>query len=244
MVKLKHVYKAFGTKKVLCDIDLEVLEKKTTVIIGPSGCGKSTIFRILVKLIEADEGEVFVFNQNICTLDEKELFLYRQRIGFSFQSSALFDSLTVGENVGFSLYEHTHFSTTKIKQMVREKLKVVELEGTDEMYPAELSGGMQKRVSFARAIVRNPELLLYDEPTAGLDPITSTVIEDLIKSIEVQVGATSVVVTHQPSTIFRTGDKIVMLYEGNIIGSGTPEEMKNSKNPIVWNFLHGVPRSQ
>jgi phospholipid/cholesterol/gamma-HCH transport system ATP-binding protein len=209
-------------------------------VIGPSGCGKSTILRLILQLIKPDEGEVWVNGVNIATLKRQdELDKYRSQIGMVFQSAALFDSLKVWENVGFMFLENTRMPRDKVKALAEEKLKLVGLEGSGDLFPSELSGGMQKRAGIARAIAQDPKIILYDEPTAGLDPVTSTVIEDLIIDMQTRLDGISIVVTHQLSTIFRTADRITMFYEGKILDTGTVDEMKHSSNETVRNFLEG-----
>lgn len=240
-IALDGLEKSFGPKPVLRGVSCAFEAGKTTVVIGPSGCGKSTILRMIMGLMRPDAGAIFCNGEDLTRLAPLDWVKFRHQVGMVFQSAALFDSLTVGENVGFALHEHTAMTDAEIQEVVEEKLAVVGLSGTSHLYPSELSGGMQKRVSIARAIARNPALLLYDEPTTGLDPITSTVIEDLIVRIAQQTRATSIVVTHQLSTIFRTGDRIVMLHQGKVVGSGTPEEMKATTEPIISSFLRGDP---
>lgn len=241
-VRLEGLAKSFGPKDVLRGVTLSFPAGQNSVVIGPSGCGKSTILRMIVGLLKPDRGRIWCGEEEVTGMRPAQLDLVRQRLGIVFQSSALFDSLTVGENVGFPLTQHTALSQTRIREIVEEKLRIVGLEGTYHLFPAELSGGMQKRASFARAIVRDPELILFDEPTTGLDPIMSTVIEDLINEIGQGTGATAVVVTHQLSTIFRTADRISMLHEGLVVGEGTPDEMRNSANPLIRDFLDGRAR--
>lgn len=238
---LDGLEKSFSLKPVLRGVSCDFEAGKTTVVIGPSGCGKSTILRMIMGLMQPDAGAIFCNGEDLTRQSPAEWVAFRHRVGMVFQSAALFDSMTVGENVGFALHEHTTMTEAEIQAAVAEKLAVVGLTGTQHLYPAELSGGMQKRVSIARAIARNPALILYDEPTTGLDPITSTVIEDLIVRIAKDTQATSIVVTHQLSTIFRTGDRIVMLHQGRVMGSGTPEEMRTSTEPIISSFLRGDP---
>lgn len=240
MIQLSNVHKYFGKKHVLRGIDFTFDKGKTTVVIGPSGCGKSTILRLILQLIRQDQGEICVDDLDISKLKHRELEKFRSQIGMMFQSAALFDSLRVWENVGFMMLENSKLSKTEIKKVAEEKLEMVGLSGSADLYPAELSGGMQKRVGIARAIALNPQILLYDEPTAGLDPVTSTVIEDLINDLQKHISGISIVVTHQLSTIFRTADLITMFYEGQILDSGTPDEMKHSQNQIVRNFLEGT----
>ena len=237
MIEIKNLQKSFGKKNILKNITMVCPTGKTTVVIGPSGCGKSTLLRLILRLIEPNKGEIIINNENILNYSSKTMNTVRQTIGMVFQSAALFDSLKVWENVGFSLLEHTSMRQAEIKKIAREKLKIVNLEGAEDLYPAELSGGMKKRVGIARALARDPQFIFYDEPTTGLDPVTSTVIEDLIKHVRQQTGATTIVVTHQLSTIFRTADIITMLYNGEVIESRAVNEMKNSPNPIVQEFL-------
>lgn len=240
MIKIINLQKRFGKKVILENITMTCPTGKTTVVIGPSGCGKSTLLRLILRLIEPDGGELLINNDNILKYSTKKMDEIRQKIGMVFQSSALFDSLRVWENVGFSLLEHTTMSSGKIKAIASEKLKIVNLEGAEDLYPAELSGGMKKRVGIARALARDPQFIFYDEPTTGLDPVTSTIIEDLIKHVQQQTGATTVLVTHQLSTIFRTADIITMIYKGQVIESGSIEELKKSPNSILQEFLFNV----
>ncbi len=240
MIEVKNLKKSFGRKQVLRGIDFAFEDGQTTVVIGPSGCGKSTILRLILQLIKPDEGEVWVNGINIATLKrQEELDKYRSQIGMVFQSAALFDSLKVWENVGFMFLENTRMPRDKVKALAEEKLKLVGLEGSGDLFPSELSGGMQKRAGIARAIAQDPKIILYDEPTAGLDPVTSTVIEDLIIDMQTRLDGISIVVTHQLSTIFRTADRITMFYEGKILDTGTVDEMKHSSNDTVRNFLEG-----
>lgn len=239
MIRVSDLQKNFGRKAVLRGIDFTFHDGCTTVVIGPSGCGKSTILRLILQLIKPDKGEIWVDDTNILKLNRHDLDEYRSQIGMMFQSAALFDSLRVWENVGFMLLENSKRSRVEIKKIAEEKLEMVGLSGSADLFPAELSGGMQKRVGIARAIAHNPGILLYDEPTAGLDPVTSTVIEDLINDLQKHTGGISIVVTHQLSTIFRTADVITMFYEGRVLDTGTPEEMKQSENETVRNFLEG-----
>ena len=237
MIAIKNLAKNFGKKSILKDVTMTCPTGKTTVVIGPSGCGKSTLLRLVLRIIEPSSGEIIVNDENILQYSPKQMDDLRQKMGMVFQSAALFDSLRVWENVGFSLLEHGNISRDKVKDIACEKLRIVNLDGTADLFPAELSGGMKKRVGIARALARDPEFIFYDEPTTGLDPITSTVIEDLIKSVQQQTGATTIVVTHQLSTIFRTADIITMLYKGEVIESGTVEEIKKTQNTIVKEFL-------
>jgi phospholipid/cholesterol/gamma-HCH transport system ATP-binding protein len=244
LIELKKVCKAFGDKVILDRIDLTIYRGEALVIIGPSGTGKSTILRVLAGLLSADSGEIYVKGKLRKGLIEDEI--EDLRTSLVFQQAALFDSLNVEENVGFFLYQHSKLSCEKIRELVEEKLGMVGLHGIGDRFPSELSGGMRKRVSFARAVMSNPdnpqdnpELLLYDEPTAGLDPIASTVIEDLVRYLQHSPGGcdTYVMVTHQDSTIRRTADRIVFLYEGKIQWEGTVEEIDTTELPLVRQFF-------
>ena len=244
IIELKGVSKSFGKNVILDRVDLTIYLGEALVIIGPSGTGKSTILRIIAGLLPADEGEIYIKGQKRKGLIEDG----EDPLGISmvFQQAALFDSLTVEENVGFSLYQHSHLSSHKIGEIVAEKLEMVGLKGTGTLYPSELSGGMRKRVSFARAVMsnpedpkNNPEVILYDEPTAGLDPIASTVIEDLVRQLQCNEHGcgTYVMVSHQNSTIRRTADRILFLYGGKIQWSGSVEEIDTTDNPLVRQFF-------
>lgn len=244
LIELKKVCKAFGDKVILDQIDLTIYRSEALVIIGPSGTGKSTVLRVLAGLLAADSGEIYVKGKLRQGLIEDEV--EDLRASLVFQQAALFDSLSVEENVGFFLYQHSNLPCEKIRELVEEKLGMVGLHGIGDRYPAELSGGMRKRVSFARAIMSNPEtpqdnpeILLYDEPTAGLDPIASTVIEDLVRFLQRCQGGcdTYVMVTHQDSTIRRTADRIVFLYEGKIQWEGKVEDIDATDHPLVRQFF-------
>lgn len=235
------VEKSFGSRSILKGLHCELPPGQISVLIGASGCGKSTLLRMLIGLITPDAGTITCNGAALDAWGARDWTSFRQNVGMVFQSSALFDSLTVRENVGFSLREHTQLDPDAIRAIVTEKLQVVGLAGTEEAYPSELSGGMQKRVAIARAIARNPGLILYDEPTTGLDPITSTVIEDLIVAISKATRATSVVVTHQLSTIQRTADRIVMIHEGRVIAEGMAGQILASPDPLISMFLRGDP---
>lgn len=246
LIDLKGVSKAFGGNVVLDEVDLTIYRGEALAIIGPSGTGKSTILRIIAGLLAPDAGEVYVQGERRRGLvDDSEDPI---GIGMVFQHAALFDSLTVQENVGFFLYEHSHLPRRKIRELVEQRLEMVGLTGISDRYPADLSGGMRKRVSFARAIMANPEdpkaipeVLLYDEPTAGLDPIASTVVEDLVRQLQQAEGgcSTYVMVTHQDSTIRRTADRIVMLYKGKVQWEGKINEIDTTDNPLIRQFFSG-----
>lgn len=226
LIKIENLVKKFDRKTVLDGISFEVREGQSVAVVGFSGSGKSTVLKIISGLEPATAGTVQVNDPNLAMV---------------FQYSALFDSLTVLENVGFALMEvpgeKKKYSAAEIKTIVEEKLKLVGLSGIEDNFPGELSGGMQKRVSFARAIVTNPKIILYDEPTSGLDPIASTVIEDYINQLKHELGAASIVVTHQLSTITRTADYVIMLYNGKIVWQGTPQDLLNSEDPYAVQFV-------
>ena len=240
VIELVNLSKSFPGKKVIDGVTLNIKKGETLAIIGPSGCGKSTLLRLIIGLFLPNSGDIIVTGKHISHIDKEELIDIRKRIGMVFQSSALFDSLTVGENVAFGLREHTDYPEEKIEQIVSEKLKLVGLEGVQNLMPAELSGGMQKRVSLARALATDPEILLYDEPTTGLDPVTARAIEDLMLDLHKKLGTSSIIVTHQLSTVYRVADRIVMLHNGKIIDIGSPDDAKRSSNPIVKNFISAV----
>ena len=225
-IKIKNLTKKFEKKTVLNNISFDVADGETLAIVGFSGSGKSTILKLICNLIQLDSGEII-------TSDDE--------IAMSFQYSALFDSLNVEDNIAFALRERkdlrNKYSEKEIKQKVKEKLKMVGLEGIEQKFPHELSGGMQKRVSFARAIITDPTIILYDEPTAGLDPVSSTIIEDYIVTLKNELKATSIVVTHQMSTILRTADRVIMLYDGNIVFEGSKDEFLKQNNEYTKQFI-------
>lgn len=239
MIKLKNLTKYFGSVKVLENITCDIPDGDFLAVIGPSGCGKSTLLRLLLKIEEPTSGSIFMNGSDISRLDEEGLVNLRGKIGMVFQSSALFDSLSVFENVAFALREHTKLSEREITRVVREKLRLVELEGTEGLMPAELSGGMQKRVGIARALASDPSIILYDEPTTGLDPVTSVNIENLMIKLSRELKTTSIAVTHVMQTVYRVAKRIVMLHEGKFIEVGSPEQAKMSENPIVKKFITG-----
>jgi phospholipid/cholesterol/gamma-HCH transport system ATP-binding protein len=239
MITIKNVYKNFNNKKVLEDINLEIQPGEIMVIMGPSGCGKSTLLRLLIGLLKPTSGEIWVDGQEIGQMSEDELNEVRKKMGMVFQYSALFDFLSVGENVAFGLRQHTDMTDEDIMKTVSRRLKMVGLADYENVMPSELSGGMKKRVSLARAIAVDPSIVLYDEPTAGLDPIMATVIDRLIASCRARLGITSVVVTHHMDSAFKIADRMAMINEGKVIEVGTTEQIKNSTNPIVQQFIHG-----
>jgi len=246
LIQLKGVSKSFGNNQVLDNVDLTIYRGEALGIIGPSGTGKSTILRIIAGLITPDAGEIYV--QGVKREGLIEDGQDPVGIGMVFQQAALFDSLTVEENVGFLLYQHSQLERSRIRELVAEKLEMVGLRGIGHLYPSELSGGMRKRVCFARAIMSNPdnpaegpEVLLYDEPTAGLDPIASTVIEDLIRDLQCTHGvcSTYAIVTHQDSTIRRTSDRLVFLYQGQVPWEGTVSDIDSTDDPLINQFVSG-----
>lgn len=239
VISLRQLNITFGTHPVLDNIDLDVYKGETLAVLGPSGTGKSTVLRSMIGLLEPNGGQIFIQGEDVSGLDEDGWNRLRMKMGMVFQYSALFDFLTVGENVAFGLRQHTDKSNEEIQGIVTQMLDLVGLPGTQDLYPAELSGGMKKRVGLARAIAVNPEIVLYDEPTAGLDPIMSRNISRLIKKTQEQLHVTSVLVTHDMQSAFYAADRVAMLYEGHIVAIGTAEEMKNSTNPIVKAFIEG-----
>lgn len=239
VISLRQLNITFGTHTVLDNIDLDVYKGETLAVLGPSGTGKSTVLRSIIGLLEPNGGQIFIQGEDVSGLDEDGWNRLRMKMGMVFQYSALFDFLTVGENVAFGLRQHTDKSNEEIQDIVTQMLDLVGLPGTQDLYPAELSGGMKKRVGLARAIAVNPEIVLYDEPTAGLDPIMSRNISRLIKKTQEQLHVTSVLVTHDMQSAFYAADRVAMLYEGHIVAIGTAEEMKNSTNPIVKAFIEG-----
>lgn len=239
VISLRQLNITFGTHTVLDNIDLDVYKGETLAVLGPSGTGKSTVLRSMIGLLEPNGGQIFIQGEDVSGLDEDGWNRLRMKMGMVFQYSALFDFLTVGENVAFGLRQHTDKSDEEIQGIVTQMLDLVGLPGTQDLYPAELSGGMKKRVGLARAIAVNPEIVLYDEPTAGLDPIMSRNISRLIKKTQEQLHVTSVLVTHDMQSAFYAADRVAMLYEGHIVAIGTADEMKNSTNPIVKAFIEG-----
>jgi|CXWL01.1.fsa_nt_gi phospholipid/cholesterol/gamma-HCH transport system ATP-binding protein len=239
VVRLVNLHKRFGNLIVLDGINLELLEGQTTVIIGESGSGKSVLLNHIVRLMKPDSGEVYFRGRRIDTLPERELARIRPRFGYLFQLSALFDSMTVGQNVAFPLREHTQKSREEIDRIVKQKLSMVGLDGIQNKSPAELSGGQKKRVALARAIAFDPEMILYDEPTTGLDPPRADEINELIIKLKRELSVTSVVVTHDMASARKIADRIVMLFRGKFIFDGTPDSIENVQDPRVRNFVQG-----
>jgi len=240
VVVLKNVTKRFGDKVVLDNISLSIEKGKTTVVIGPSGCGKTVLVKHLIALLRPTEGQVYFKGQRIDNLCDRELNKIRTGFGFLFQSGALFDSFTVAENVMFPVKQHYRITNKSgIDELVKSKLAIVGLDGFQKFYPDSLSGGQRKRVALARAIALNPEVILYDEPTTGLDPILSDVINELILKLERSLGITSVVVTHDMKSSYKVGDRIIMLHNGRIIADGDADLIRNHPHPVVQQFIHG-----
>lgn len=239
MIKIVGLTKSFGTTPVLRGIDLEIETGETMVVIGQSGSGKSVLLKHLIGILKPDKGEIYIDGLEITSLGEEELQRITRKFGMLFQASALFDSLTVGENVSFGLERYTDHSPAEIKRIVAESLNKVGLEGIEGLMPYELSGGMKKRVGLARAIAYGPEIILYDEPSTGIDPIRADAINDLINDLKRDLSVTSVVITHDMVSSYKVADRIAMLYEGRIIEIGTPAEIQASSNPIIQQFIHG-----
>ncbi|NIM19247.1 MAG: ATP-binding cassette domain-containing protein [Candidatus Latescibacteria bacterium] len=239
MIECDNIWKHFQNKPVLEGVDLKVAKGKAMVVIGQSGCGKSVLLKHLVGLLKPDRGRVLVEGEDITMMSRRNLFRVRMRFGMVFQSSALFDSLTVGENVSLALKEHTQKSNEEIIEIAREKLQMVGMDEITDKMPAELSGGMKKRVSIARAIVMNPACVLYDEPTTGLDPIMADVINNLILKLKSELHITSVIVTHDIQSAYKVADSIAMLHGGKIITMGTPDEVRMSDNEFLRQFIEG-----
>jgi phospholipid/cholesterol/gamma-HCH transport system ATP-binding protein len=239
IIKVKKIVKKFNNRIVLDNVTLNIKKGEIFVVIGQSGSGKSTLIRAMIGALPIDKGSIFVKNKNINKLANGELDALRKNIGMVFQGGALFNSMTVGDNVALPLKEHTDLKEETINIIVKMMLEIVGLSGFEKMKPAELSGGMKKRVGLARAIVFNPELVFYDEPGAGLDPITTAVIDKLILDLNKKMGITSVIVTHKMQTAFRIADRIAMIHEGKLLEVGTVKEIKNSKDKYVQNFING-----
>ncbi len=240
MIVLKNLTKRFGNNVVLDDISLAIEKGKTTVVIGPSGCGKSVLLKHMIVLMRPTTGEVYFKNQRIDNLDDLSLTGARAHFGYLFQAGALFDSLSVAENIMFPVRQHCQISRfSAVEELVRNKLKMVGLDGLQHFYPANLSGGQRKRVALARAIALDPEVILYDEPTTGLDPIRSDVINELILKLKGELGVTSVAVTHDMKSAYKIADRIVMLHNGKIIADGDADYIRNHPDLIVQQFIKG-----
>ena len=239
MIRLVDLHKSFGPKRVLEGFTLEVSEGETMVIIGYSGTGKSVAIKHIVGLLEPDRGEVWVDGLEVPALPRRDLYRLRARIGYVFQFAALFDSLSIGDNVAMGLRKQQELAESEIHARVEEALELVDLPGVAERFPAELSGGMRKRVGIARAIALRPKYILYDEPTTGLDPVTSAVIDQLMVRMRERLGVTSVVITHDMRSAYTVGSRIAMLYQGRVQQVGTVDEIQHTRDPIVRQFIEG-----
>lgn len=237
--RLEGVSKRFGSIRALDEVDLDIHRGQTTVVLGPSGCGKTVLLKHLIGLLRPDRGRVYFDTVRIDNASETELLDVRRRCGFLFQAGALFDSQNVFQNVAFPLLHHTRYPVERIEEIVSEKLGLVGLPGTEERLPGELSGGQKKRIALARAVAMSPEVVLYDEPTTGLDPIRSETINELIRKLQRELEITSVVVTHDLNSAYKVGDRLLMLRDGKVIADGTPDEIRRSDDPRVRDFLEG-----
>lgn len=240
-IELVNLHKSFGAKRVLEGFTLSIPEGKTTTIIGGSGSGKSVALKHIVGLLKPDQGDVWVDGENVSRLDQDSLYRIRRKLGFLFQSAALFDSMTIAENVGMGLKRIPGASREEIADRVAECLRLVDLSGYEDQYPAELSGGQKKRVGLARAIAARPKYVLYDEPTTGLDPVTAAVIDELIVRMADELHVTGVAITHDMKSAFRISDRIAMLYQGRVRFEGTPNELRHVDDPVVRGFVEGRP---
>lgn len=239
MIQIEDLHKRFNSKVVLAGLSLAIEHGETMVVIGGSGTGKSVLLKHVIGLMKPDSGRVVVDGQDVERLNDAQLIAVRKKFGMLFQGAALFDSLSVWENVGFSLAQHSRLSPREIREVAREKLALVGLKGVEDLMPAELSGGMKKRVGLARAIVHDPQIMLYDEPTTGLDPIMADVINELIIRLKEQLKVTSIAITHDMTSAYKIADRIAMLYQGKILEVGTPDEIRASANPVVRQFITG-----
>ena len=242
MIEIIDLYKKFEDRPVLDGVNLKINTGETTVIIGRSGCGKSVLLKHIIGLLKPDSGKIMIDGKDVARMDDKELNILRMQFGMLFQGAALFDSLNILENVGFGMIEHTNASHDAIAKRVKECLELVGLRGIEKTKPAELSGGMRKRVGLARAICLRPQIMLYDEPTTGVDPIMGDSVNDLIIELHNKLKVTSIAVTHDMTSAYKIADRIAMLYNGKIIASGTPDEIKNSKDPVVKQFVTGASK--
>ncbi|MGO9064315.1 MAG: ABC transporter ATP-binding protein [Myxococcaceae bacterium] len=237
MISVRDLYKSFGDHHVLCGVNLDVEEGTTCVILGGSGSGKTVLMKHIIGLLKPDRGQVFVDGEDVVPLNDLELERVRRKFGMVFQGAALFDSMTVGENVAFPLREHSKLSESEMRKRVEEKLAIVGLHEVADKFPAELSGGMRKRVGLARAIVRDPKIVLYDEPTTGLDPITTDYVDEMILTAKVKLGVTSLVISHDVASSFKVADQIAFLSDGKIVAHSPPAELRASTHPVVKLFL-------
>jgi len=237
MIELLDIHKSFGEKQVLKGLTLSVIKGETLVVLGRSGCGKSVLLKLILGLMRQDSGKIIIDGRDTSQISEERMTEVRKKFGMLFQGGALFDSLTVAENVAYPLREHTKLNRAQVAEKVTEKLALVEMEGTEDLMPSNLSGGMKKRVALARALALEPEYILYDEPTTGLDPITAERINRLIRRMQTKFGVTSVVVTHEIRNAYMVADRLAMIHEGRILTSGTVEELKRTEIPFVREFI-------
>jgi len=238
VIDVQDLYKSFSGFEVLKGITLRMMEGTTTVVLGGSGSGKTVLMKHIMGLFKPDRGQVIVDGENVSTMGRQQLSVFRERMGMVFQSSALFDSMTVGDNVAFPIREHNPgLSEAQIMDKVKEKLAVVDLHDVEQKYPAELSGGMRKRVGLARAIIRDPKIVLYDDPTTGLDPITTESVDEMIIHARERLRVTSVVISHDIGSAFNIGDRIAVINEGRIVAEGTPAEVRKTQEPFTRQFL-------
>ena len=238
VIDVQDLYKSFAGFPVLMGINLKMMEGTTTVVLGASGSGKTVLMKHIMGLFKPDHGQVIVDGENVSTMNRQQLAVFRERMGMVFQSSALFDSMTVGDNVAFPLREHNPgLSEREVREKVKEKLAVVDLHDVEQKFPAELSGGMRKRVGLARAIVREPKIVLYDEPTTGLDPLTTESVDEMIIHARERLSVTSVVISHDVGSAFHIADRIAVINEGRIVEEGTPEEVRRTQEPFTRQFL-------
>lgn len=238
MIEIKNLKKSFNGKEVLRGVNLNIENGETLVVIGPSGCGKSVLLKHIIGLYKPDEGNIIIDGEDITKMNIKDLYRIRKRFGFQFQGSALFDSMSVGENVGLGVVENTNMKSGEVKAIVKEKLELVGLPGVEELMPSDLSGGMKKRVALARSLATGPDIILYDEPTTGLDPIMSDQIDDLIKELSAKLKVTSVVVTHDIFSVYDVADNVALMHKGKIYFHGSPSELIASEDKIIKEFLN------
>jgi len=239
MIRIVDLHKAFGRKKVLQGVNLDLKQGETLAVIGQSGSGKSVLIKHIIGILRPDKGQIFVDGVDITSLKDDELHKITRRFGMLFQGVALFDSMTVAQNVSFGLERYADFSQERIQELVAESLDKVGLKGCEGLMPQELSGGMRKRVGLARAIAYRPDIILYDEPSTGIDPIRADAINDLINMMKKEMNVSTIVITHDMVSAYKVADRIAMLYEGKIVETAAPEEIRNSKNPVIQQFIHG-----